>query len=125
MAFRRTFVSVKWLTAVLAVYLLGLSLWPCADEALPLTGQAQAAMFTATPTAAAASGASHEHRHDQCSPFCTCACCAAATTVITRFSYALTPSVAWLPVAVVVIGYLPLHWADPLTAIWQPPKRRV
>ena len=45
--------------------------------------------------------------------------------VVPRFSYSITPSVSVAPVAVALFGYDLAHWADPLAAIWQPPKLRV
>ncbi|QKZ14078.1 hypothetical protein [Spirosoma sp. KUDC1026] len=117
---------MKWLTTVFAVYVLGLSLWPCADEALPLVGQELATVFiTATPDVAESSSNEHEHHHDQCSPFCTCACCAIVATVTPLFTYstALASEPGWLPV--IRFHYALTNWAEPLTAIWQPPKLTV
>ncbi|WP_083882558.1 DUF6660 family protein [Fibrisoma limi] len=111
---------MKWLTTLLAFYLLALSLWPCADEPLPTTGQAGRAMVaSATPTE---SQQSHHHEHDACSPFCTCACCAATLTVAPRLQYSLSPSVENALVAVAGFSYASEHPLDPITAIWQPPQ---
>lgn len=68
---------------------------------------------------------SHHHEHDACSPFCTCACCAATITVISQFSYSLTPSVEIVPIAVVLFHFVSAPLSDPLSAIWQPPKIQV
>jgi hypothetical protein len=117
---------MKWLTTVFAVYVLGLSLWPCADEALPLVGQELATVLTtATTDAHESSGDEHKHDHDQCSPFCTCTCCAVVAAITPLFTYS-TASVSpsnWLPAA--RFHYAPTNWAEPLTAIWQPPKPTV
>lgn len=114
---------MKWLTLLLSVYLLGLSLWPCADEPLLPTGQLGIAVgwsFTTTE-----SDAGHQHEHDACSPFCTCACCAATITTVPQFHYSLRPSVEIIPIDVASFHYVSAPLADPLSAIWQPPKLRV
>ncbi len=117
----RTFVVMKWLTTVLVLYLLGLSLWPCADEALPLTGQAGRAMLTSAPVTAR-----HHNHHDQCSPFCTCACCAATVTTPPPFLSLPAVSAPMSRPAVVLTAMYPADLpAGLLFAIWQPPKHRV
>ncbi|WP_310589072.1 DUF6660 family protein [Fibrella forsythiae] len=119
-SWRRTFETVKWLTLILSVYLLGLSLWPCSDGPLLLDGQTEQAMIVA----AAGSERSH-HEHDRCTPFCTCACCAVTITVVSRFHYSLLPSVDLVTIAVALFTYAPVHPLNPITAIWQPPQLRV
>ncbi|WP_461141096.1 DUF6660 family protein [Spirosoma pomorum] len=117
---------MKWLTTVFAVYLLGLSFWPCADDALPLAGQALATVFAAsTPDTDSSADGEQEHHHDQCSPFCTCTCCAVVAALTPLFTYqtASLPEQNWLPS--VRFHHAPTHWAEPLTAIWQPPKQIV
>ncbi|MGF7218723.1 hypothetical protein GGR92_004902 [Spirosoma lacussanchae] len=114
---------MKWLTTLLAFYLLALSLWPCTDEPLPTTGQAGRVMVaSATPTE---SEQAHHHEQDACSPFCICACCAATLTVAPRFQYSLSPSVENAPAAVAGFSYASEHPLDPITAIWQPPQLQV
>ena len=113
--------AVKWLTTLLSVYLLGLSLWPCADEVLSPAGEERGTVLTALN--ASTPDASHPD-HDQCTPFCTCACCAVTITVVPQLTYTLTASVDLDRVAAARFAYEPLPWADPLTTIWQPPKRR-
>ena len=115
--FRRTFTPVNRIAIVLAFYLLGLSLWPCADAALPPTGP-DGCVVAAT---ASRPGFSHE-QHDQCTPFCICTCCAATITVASRFGYSLLPPTETMVMSVVAFAYTPIHWADSLSAIWQPPK---
>lgn len=117
-----TFVNVKWLTIILALYLLGLSLWPCADEMLSKFGQESTVVLTKADIPYP--GSSHEH-HDQCTPFCTCTCCATIITVAGHFSYSIIGSVAIVPLAATNFRYTSPHWADMLSAIWQPPKLKV
>jgi hypothetical protein len=114
---------VKWLTLLLSIYLLGLSLWPCADEPLLPTGQSGIAMVLSATTTE--SDAGHHHEHDACSPFCTCACCAATITTVPRFHYSLIPSVEIIPMDVASFHYVSAPLSDTLTAIWQPPQIRV
>ncbi|NEU67492.1 DUF6660 family protein [Spirosoma agri] len=113
---------MKWLTTFLAFYLLGLSLWPCADDTPPTSGPGNYVVLTNAPVPQ--SGSTHEH-HDQCTPFCSCTCCAATISITPNFSYALAHSVEITGIAAVAFPYVSLHWADPLSAIWQPPKLRV
>ena len=111
--------AVKWLTTILALYLTGLSLWPCADEALSIIGQGNQGAFISAKTAS--SEASHDHQ-DHCTPFCSCACCAATITVASQFHYSPAYLVEVALVATTDFQYTLLQWADPLSAIWQPPK---
>ncbi|WP_460934560.1 DUF6660 family protein [Spirosoma humi] len=114
---------MKWLTTILAFYLLTLSLWPCADEPLPVARQAEPAMTLSVSTTE--SGGAHHHEHDACTPFCTCACCAATITVSPQSSHTLTSPVEIVPIAVTRFSYASAHPLDPITAIWQPPQLRV
>lgn len=112
--------AVKWLTLILSIYLLGLSLWPCADELLIPDGQARQSMVSS----ATESEQSH-HQHDACTPFCTCACCAVTITVAPRFQYSLLPTVEIVPIAVATFFYASAQPLGAITAIWQPPQLRV
>lgn len=69
--------------------------------------------------------ASDHHEHDQCTPFCSCACCAATITLVSRFHYSLIPSVELIPIDVTTFRYVSAPLADHLSAIWQPPQFRV
>ncbi|WP_460963722.1 DUF6660 family protein [Spirosoma litoris] len=71
------------------------------------------------------SNTGHHHEHDACTPFCTCACCAATITISPRFQYSPTHSVKIVSIAVAAFGYASDHPFDPITAIWQPPQLRV
>lgn len=118
-----TFAAVKWLTIILSVYFLGLSLWPCADKPLLPVGQSGIAMILSASTTESDTG--HHHEHDACTPFCTCACCAATIAVAPRFQYSPTHSVKIVPIVVATFNYASDHPFDPITAIWQPPQLRV
>ena len=120
--FRRTFAAVKWFTTILSLYLIGLSLWPCSDERLPVFGQESVAMVVSSESPQ--TGSSNAH-HDQCTPFCTCACCAATLSVLLRSSYTLSPLINGVTISTDHFTYVPMHWADPHAAIWQPPQIRV
>ncbi|KAB7726457.1 hypothetical protein F5984_24365 [Rudanella paleaurantiibacter] len=113
---------MKWLTTLLALYLLALSLWPCADEPLLTSEQAGSAVVSAL---AHDSERSQHHEHDTCTPFCTCACCATTITVVPRFQYTPSTPVETLLTFVAAFSDAPEHPLDPITAIWQPPKHRV
>ncbi len=112
---------MKWLTAFLAIYLLGLSLWPCADEGLPTTGPESHAVFAC---AGSESPTDPPHHHDACSPFCSCTCCGAIGIVMPLFEYMAVTGMATGPVAVIYFPYTLPRRAAPFAAIWQPPKYR-
>ncbi|MEZ0612350.1 DUF6660 family protein [Fibrella sp. WM1] len=118
----RTFAAVKWLTTILAIYLMMLSLWPCADEAMTTRVPVTTDVVVAAPPS---HPASHQHDHDQCTPFCTCSCCAATITAIPRFSYSLGPAVRFVAITTDGFCYAPTRWVAPPATIWQPPQRRV
>lgn len=118
-----TFAPVKWLWLILSLYLLGLSVMPCADETqLPVYEPGIGPYLSTVHTA---SETSHPHEHDACSPFCSCVCCAVTITTVSRFLYSLLPTVEILPTDAVSFHYVSAYLADPLFAIWQPPKVRV
>ncbi|ADB42722.1 DUF6660 family protein [Spirosoma linguale] len=113
---------MKWFTILFSVYLLGLSLWPCADELLFPAGQSEIAVLSPTTPS---SNTDRTHQNDACTPFCTCACCAATITVAPRSQYALLPSNEIVPISVATFSYASAHPLTIVTAIWQPPKLRV
>ncbi|MFD2933642.1 DUF6660 family protein [Spirosoma flavum] len=110
---------MKWLTTILSLYLLGLSVWPCADELQSVLKQDHTVMLTKAD--GSCPGSSHEH-HDQCTPFCSCACCVTIVTIQPQYSYTLIGSVATVAVRATNFRYTTPHWADTLSAIWQPPQ---
>lgn len=118
----RIFVLVKWLTTILSLYLLGLSVWPCSDESLPATGQRGFPVLLSADTAQP--GPTHQHE-DLCSPFCSCTCCAATSTMLPDAGYPPIRVPVVIRVAVASFFYKPLRSPEPLTAIWQPPQIRV
>ncbi|XAZ82157.1 DUF6660 family protein (plasmid) [Fibrella sp. ES10-3-2-2] len=114
---------MKWLTTILAFYLLTLSLWPCADEAMPVCSQSAVGAVSVTHSSDVP--ASHQHDYDQCTPFCICSCCATSIIAVPHFSYALVTVVRHSPITTSGFNYVPVQWASPLSAIWQPPQLRV
>lgn len=113
---------MKWVSIILALYVLGLSVWPCADEALPTNRQERGAVLIAASVPVP--DPVHDH-HDACTPFCTCACCAATISIVPHVNYSVVPTVELVPIATAIFQYIPVHWASPLSAIWQPPQLRV
>jgi hypothetical protein len=112
---------MKWLTTILTIYLLGLSVWPCADEPLILTGDHGVSVSIQVSNA---SEPSHEHAH-LCSPLCACACCAISISSPPRFLYTINSPTEILFSSTLVFAYQSSHWIDPFSAIWQPPKLTV
>ena len=110
------------MTIILALYVLGLSVWPCADEAMSTNRQERGAVAIAASVPVPVPV--HDH-HDACTPFCTCACCAATINIAPHFNYNVMPMVELVPIATAIFQYVPVQWASPLSAIWQPPQRRV
>lgn len=62
---------VKFLSAILSIYFLALTVMPCADQQLiPIRGE-----LAHTHNEADHSGHDHSSDEDLCSPFCVCQCC--------------------------------------------------
>ncbi|RRB03956.1 DUF6660 family protein [Larkinella rosea] len=70
---------------LMSVYLLVLSVWPCADGCLSLRVDKQA---TATITSDAHQHDGDSEGADLCSPFCGCACCGTVLEACPVFQFA-------------------------------------
>jgi hypothetical protein len=98
----------------LAVYVLSLTLEPCVDKEIHLTGSHVAC------AAESDHGAAADHKN-LCSPFCTCSCCNIFMEVAAALILPATP----------VLHNTFCYFYDPqltsifLPAIWDPPKDQV
>ncbi|MEI6950137.1 DUF6660 family protein [Paraflavisolibacter sp. H34] len=102
---------MKWITFLMALLVLALSVLPCADEAVAGKGDPHQAEWTRA--------GQHDINHeDRCSPFCTCACCAAYSLFQSAAAPALPPPAVRPAYAALPAAAL-LHLALP---IWQPPQ---
>lgn len=95
---------------MLAMYLLGLSVVPCADGRSVAEGDPQE--LVATPYH---HGASHS---DICQPLCSCSCCGTHTTVA-RYEFLHIPESSGSSQFLFRAGSLISH--DRL-GVWQPPR---
>lgn len=98
---------MRILCALLAVYVLALSVHTCSD------GNAQEHVACAQEQ----SGDEH-HDLDVCSPFCTCTCCAGITYVkVVRFQQVVVPmhTRVYSESTAAVLSM-------PRTPVWQPPQ---
>ncbi|MFD1768758.1 DUF6660 family protein [Sphingobacterium suaedae] len=105
---------MRWLTTILAVYLLGLLLIPCSDMDTRFADQ------HIEPT----SQQKHEHEHtrnDGCSPLCCCSCCSATITSVDVLHPTLDAPLSILLSVTQGIETLSIIPEYP-SSIWQPPK---
>ena len=110
------FYRMKFFAFIMALLVLALSIWPCADDGSVLE-EAKAK----TEISKQHSGPEHQEHNDVCSPFCHCTCCPGFS--INHF----------FPVISSLLGndrkfYIPYLPGDPIQyspPVWQPPKRLV
>lgn len=74
---------MRILAAILSLYILGLSLVPCADAGISPTSDVQHISQSHHDN--------HSNHLDLCSPFCVCHCCG---THVVEIDYAFLPSVS-------------------------------
>nr|WP_293833047.1 DUF6660 family protein [uncultured Arsenicibacter sp.] len=101
---------------LMGLYLLMLSVLPCADGALHVKVSAS------LPAQIMPDGHDHDQHQaagDLCSPLCTCACCGTTILPLTLFAFTCTPPAASVhQVPVTGTAALP----DVALSLWQPPK---
>ncbi|HBF20185.1 MAG TPA: hypothetical protein DDW81_08800, partial [Cryomorphaceae bacterium] len=79
--------AMRWFSAILSIYFLGLSLLPCADFD-QVTGEYGQQVFVDHDH----SGHTHDiPADDQCSPFCMCHCCHTHVVESATIAIALLP----------------------------------
>ena len=105
----------RLLATILAFLTLALSIIPCADaDACPHS--------TATETYLIAPQAPHSDSHtcgDLCSPFCSCACCAAIALPVS-FSLVEKPSIPFAKTSFSLLAISAI--ASIALPVWQPPQ---
>lgn len=109
---------VKWISLLLSVYLLGLSLWPCQDNH-PVHQPGGTSIVQVSATSVPIEH-SHHDCHD-CSPFCACVCCGAHLSVPPTFTFAAQLQ-GWRFLPTGLFSYASPIWVAPLATIWQPPQ---
>lgn len=97
---------MRWLCAILAIYVFALSVRPCSD----------AQMDGHELCSVQAEGDQHEHM-DLCSPFCTCTCCAAVTLLKAEPIQRAMPLSALLHIEGTAFVR-----SMPRPSVWQPPQ---
>ncbi|WPO77728.1 DUF6660 family protein [Flavobacterium sp. KACC 22761] len=105
---------MKWIAALLSIYLMALSNMPCADM------EVNSAMHK---TAQFSSENSHTHDKDNdlCSPFCACNCCGAQVLSyqpVAVFQFSLPSSLITNPLP----NYNSVFISNFYGSIWQPPQ---
>jgi len=105
---------VKWITAILSIYLIMLSSMPCADlednSAVHKTSQ-----FSSEQNH------SHEKQSDLCSPFCSCNCCGAQVLSYQAniiFEFPVKSAIISLQLP----SYNSVFTSNFFGSIWQPPQ---
>jgi hypothetical protein len=101
---------MRYVHILLCLYVLGLSLYPCADK-LYFDGHLELAESEDDPA----------HTHDEadhCSPFCTCGCCSAPMSQPKPFDFHFSR-----PTAIRLYTNLADDLFERVPAIiWQPPR---
>ena len=104
---------MKWITIILSVYLIGLSILPCAD--LEITSTVNASQFLSEENH------SHDKENDMCSPFCACSCCGVQVLsyhphIVFEFPVELFSTSLLAP------NYKSVFASSFFGSIWQPPQ---
>lgn len=100
---------VKFIVALLTVYLLLLNIFPCPEDVFA---------FNDESASIAAAHSSDSNEEDDCPPYCDCACCGVQLMRVCNCVNIKTP--AQFAVFHPVISDLPVF--DVYRPIWQPPK---
>ncbi|WP_143092672.1 DUF6660 family protein [Arsenicibacter rosenii] len=101
---------------LMGLYLLTLSVLPCADGALHVK------VNTGLPTQIMPDGHDHDQHQasgDLCSPLCTCACCGTVISPLVPFAFSFTPPVLPLNKVPELRG---IFFSEVALSLWQPPK---
>ena len=104
---------MKYLSGILAIYILVLTAIPCVDGPEDVT--------STKVEISQSSSTSHQHDIDHCSPFCTCNCCVTPVTI----------NSAVIKFRIAEIGqfnYPAYHsgfYLSPSGSIWQPPQNNL
>lgn len=103
---------MKIFAFILSFYILALNCFPCGDgEECNETYEQSISM--------SAPNADHEHESEACSPFCSCACCAATGFYQPVQVAKITPPILHQA----KFYYLKDHFnSHSLHAVWQPPR---
>ncbi|MGB5982599.1 MAG: DUF6660 family protein [Nonlabens sp.] len=100
---------MKWMVAILSMYLLGLNLIPCGDDAI----EHDSVENTCNQEP-------QEHDDDLCSPFCCCSCCSIPALDLD------TANLEWTPVSIEInlhsMYYKNPFWDQFNGWILQPPQ---
>ncbi|QBQ42011.1 DUF6660 family protein [Sphingobacterium psychroaquaticum] len=111
---------MKWLSTILLVYVLALTLMPCTDNDLVPPSQMAATSLVQHNHQAEKTG-SHDHKQDSCSPFCSCSCCGITlSTIYFQTIHVEKPFTTFLPMEITREKF-PLI-SNILENIWQPPR---
>ena len=100
---------MKLLTIIFSLYILGLSVIPCADAE-----QVSEEFIEYHQT-----NDDHDHNSEEdfCSPLCVCNCCRTNITITQLFSF-----VPELKVKKEFVDFYRVQQSGPVFSIWQPPK---
>ena len=103
---------MKWLYIILSIYVVSLSVLPCADEAGDVN---------AINASVADHGDTHDDNcSDDCSPFCSCSCCGVSINYFLSKAEINTPN--YFSQFIVKMLYLQHIQSGFSGSVWQPPK---
>ena len=107
------FTTVKWLTIILSIYLIGLSVMPCTDVEI----------YNSHQIGQLSSDKNHAHKDnsDLCSPFCACNCCG-FHFVAFQPNPVFDFKVGTFSISILPLNYESVFFSSFSCNIWQPPK---
>jgi hypothetical protein len=100
---------MKQMAIFFALYLLALTVMPCADNEKVSDAHAEYHQST--------DGHDHSEEEDFCSPLCVCNCCRTNITITQLFSF-----VPEIKVKKEFVDFYRVQQSGPVYSIWQPPK---
>ncbi len=111
---------MKWLSTLLIVYVMGLSMVPCSDPIASAAGEVHTAS-SLDGHGQHAHEKPHDHTQDNCTPFCTCSCCGISLTIADfRMLRIGVPFESLSPEKILEKEYSLV--SNYLGNIWQPPQ---
>lgn len=107
-----TFEGLKFFNYIFSLYILCLSVLPCADRA-------ECNVFEKDKAVSSTEHSDHNLEDEQCSPFCICSCCGVTMNMPKVLACIAPHSLA----PTELNSFLPNPSIEEITsAIWQPPK---
>ncbi|MDQ6469713.1 hypothetical protein RB619_03575 [Flavobacterium sp. LHD-80] len=105
---------MKWIAALLSIYLMALSNMPCADMEVD-------SVMHKTAQFSSEANHSHDKDNDLCSPFCACNCCG-AQVLSYQAPLSFEFSKTFNQISIQLPNYNSVFASNFYGSIWQPPQ---